>query len=154
MKRKTNKGGRPTSYNAKIHPLLVKALAQLGKTNKEISKEMGISEKTLDNWKVKYPEFLRAIKKGKSSIDDMVENALLKNALGYEYEEEKAFVIKGKIKTVMLRKHSQKNTGAEIFWLKNRRPERWREKQEVEIKGEIVDIVKGIFDKKDKKIVE
>ena len=97
---------------------------------------------TLYEWKKKYPEISEALKKGKEVIDRQVENALLKRALGYEYEEVKQIIEKdekGKDrkrieKTV---KQVAPDTTAQIFWLKNRKPDEWRDRQNIEHSGNI-----------------
>jgi hypothetical protein len=78
-----------------------------------------------------------------------VENALLRNALGYDFVEEEAVKLKqvyyvdGKryederVEVVELRKHRTADTTAQIFWLKNRKPKEWRDKQELEHTGEL-----------------
>ena len=81
------------------------------------------------------------MEKEKEVVDIEVENALLKRALGYEYIEER--VESGKdgnkkfIKTVQVTKHVPPDTTALIFWLKNRRPKNWRDKQQLEHSGSI-----------------
>lgn len=96
-------------------------------------------------WKIKFPAFSDAIKRGKAPVDIEVENALLKRALGFEYEEvttEIEDVPTGKTgedgKPIFKqRKHIKKttkmippDTAAAFIWLKNRRPEKWRDKRE------------------------
>lgn len=61
--------------------------ARDGLTDEQIAKNIGISGGTLYDWKIKYPDFSEALKKGKDVIDREVENALLKRAKGFEYEE-------------------------------------------------------------------
>ena len=83
--------------------LLLEGWARDGLTDEQIAHNIGISISTLNNWKNKYVEILESLKKGKEVVDYAVENALLKNAL------------KG-------------DTTAQIYWLKNRRPDKWRDK--------------------------
>ena len=84
---------------------------------------------TLYDWKNKFPEFSEAIKKGKEIVDIQVENALLKRALGYEYMEERVEISeKDGRKVIQTVKTVIPDTTAQIFWLKNRRPDRWRDK--------------------------
>jgi hypothetical protein len=150
------KRGRPTTYNSKLHPKLAEVLASTGRIDKEVAKEIGISEVTLISWKKKYPEFAKALKKGKDKIDDQVESALYRRAVGYEHPEDKIFYDSKRGITVVepTIKHYPPDTGAICFWLKNRRPEKWRDRQELEINGDIAEVLKDIFSKKDKKIEE
>ena len=92
--------------------ILLKGWARDGLTDEQIAHNCGISTTTLYNWKNKHIEIFEALKKGKEVVDYHVENALLKKALVGD-------------------------TTAQIFWLKNRRPDKWRDKQEV--KAEIGD---------------
>lgn len=123
-------GGRPTKYNAELHPKLVEALAKLGHTDTEIAEHMSISVATLYNWQNEHHEFLEASKKGKAQIDAQVENALLQRALGYEHEEDKIFNNNGSIIVQPTVKHYPPETLAIKYWLNNRQPEKWRERKE------------------------
>ena len=114
--------------------LKIEGWARDGLTDEQIAHNMGISVKTLYNWKNKHLPILHALKKGKEVVDRMVENALLKSALGYEYEED-GMTKDGEV--VPLRKLQHPNTTAMIFWLKNRKPEQWRDKQQHEHVGDI-----------------
>ena len=110
--------------------LLIEGWARDGLTNEQIAENIGITAKTLYEWQNKYSEFREALKRGKEVVDRMVENALLKAALGYEYEEE---VIDNKGRKHTVRKYEKPNTTALIFWLKNRKPKEWRDKQEQQV---------------------
>jgi hypothetical protein len=145
--------GRPSRYNAEYHPKIARLLAQLGKVDKEISKEIGISEVTLNAWKKEHPEFLKSLKKGKEEIDQQVENTLLRRALGYSFTETKQYrkplfasngdpvigpdgkQVKASIREEVTEKSLVPDVTAQIFWLKNRRPGRWRDKHDVEQTG-------------------
>lgn len=83
--------------------ILLQGWARDGLTDEQIAHNMGISAATLYNWKQRYLEILEALKKGKEIVDYEVENALLQKALIGD-------------------------TTAAIFWLKNRRPDKWRDK--------------------------
>lgn len=110
--------------------LLLEGWARDGLTDEQLAEKMEISPSTLYEWKAKYPEISEALKKGKEIVDIQVENALLKRALGYEYTEERIEVSeKDGRKVVQTVKTVPPDTTAQIFWLKNRRPDKWREKQ-------------------------
>ncbi len=107
-------------------------LYKKGKTNAQVAKIMGVSLRALYYWKSKNPDFMHAIKEAKDIADDIVEACLYSRATGYNYNEEKVFCDKfGNITHAKVRKHHPPDVTAQIFWLKNRRPERWREKLEV-----------------------
>jgi transposase-like protein len=113
----------------------IQGWAMDGLTDEQIAKNMGIVTSTLYEWKKKYSEFSNALKKGKEVIDRQVENALLKNALGYRYTEE---TVTNKGDIVEVEKLEKPNTTAQIFWLKNRKPVQWRDKQDIEHSGTMV----------------
>ncbi|WP_027701811.1 transposase [Metaclostridioides mangenotii] len=116
----------------------IEGWARDGLTNKQISQNIGISEETLYKWIVKYTELSESLKRGKEVVDREVENALLKRALGYEYIETTKEGIGGQLKvTKEVTKQVAPDVTAQIFWLKNRKPEEWREKKEVQHMGEI-----------------
>lgn len=118
--------------------ILVEGYARDGLTDEQIAYNLGISTTTFYEYKKAYTEFSEALKKGKEVIDRQVENALLKRALGYNYiettreaDENGTLYI-----TKEVTKEVQPDTTAQIFWLKNRKPKEWRDKQEIEHSGE------------------
>lgn len=116
--------------------LKLEGWARDGLTDEQIAKNIGISRETLNQWKNKFSDISDTLKRGKEIIDRQVENALLKRALGYDYEEvsekyENGFLTEKKV----TKKHVVPDTTAQIFWLKNRKPDEWRDKQNVEISG-------------------
>lgn len=132
-------GGRPSVYDATKHPALAEAWATAGRTDKQIAEKLGVSETTVNNWKNEHPEFLEALKRGKAEPDDRIEACLFARAIGYDHEAVKIFMPANAKKPVYAPyiEHTVPDVTAQIFWLKNRRPERWREKQEVEHSGMI-----------------
>lgn len=98
-----------------------------GLIDEQIAHNMGITTKTLYEWKNKYGEISEALKKGKEVIDRQVENALLKRALGYTYDET---TYEYGVETKRVTKEVAPDTTAQIFWLKNRKPAEWRDKIE------------------------
>ncbi len=130
--------------------LKLEGWARDGLTDEQIAHNMGIAYSTLKNWKDKHVAILAALKKGKEVVDRQVENALLKRALGYEYEEVKEKYEFGDLtERTVTKKRVVPDTTAQIFWLKNRKPEKWRDKQEVEDNtalGKLDEILKGVKD--------
>lgn len=136
--------GRPTKFNnAMAYRLLV--LYTQGKTDAQVASDLGISTSTLFYWKSLYePDFSSALKEAKSVADDLVESALFNRAVGYTVEEEKVFCTKGgEIVTHQTLKHYPPDVVACIFWLKNRRPKRWREKSIDAIDAETIRTIQG-----------
>ena len=107
--------------------MLLEGWARDGLTDQQISDNIGISRSTLSAWKNKFQDISDALKKGKEIVDFQVENALLKRALGYDYLEER--VGKDGVK-ITCNKHVPPDVTAIIFWLKNRRPDKWRDRPE------------------------
>lgn len=129
--------------------LQLESWARDGLTDEQIASNMGIGYSTLQTWKSKYQDIQDTLKRGKEVVDIQVENALLKRALGYSYDEvtrERVLdydqstgqVVGSHMKiTKTVKKEVQGDTTAQIFWLKNRRPEQWRDKRDVSVEGEI-----------------
>ena len=115
--------------------ILLEGWAKSGLTDEQIAKNMGIAPSTLYEWKKKSKEFSESLKKGKEVVDFEVENALLKRALGYEYEEE---TYENGILTKKVKKQIPPDTTAQIFWLKNRKPNTWKDKVETDEDREAV----------------
>lgn len=111
--------------------LLIEGWARDGLTEEQIAHNMGIAVSTLNNWKNAYMEIVEALKKGKEVVDLEVENALLKKALGYRYTETKTKTGPDGTEVTISEKEIVPDTTAQIFWLKNRRPDKWRDKQQV-----------------------
>lgn len=145
------KMGRKTKYEADF-PERVQEMCGQGLIDKQIAENLGISLYTFYEWKKKKPDFAKAIKDGKKVADQHVESALYRRACGYEYKEyheelvNKPLQIAGKVikgqlvterKTKTVTKQRAPDTLAGIFWLKNRVPSRWRDKQEHQHSGEV-----------------
>lgn len=129
-------GGRPLTYDEKLHPLLAKALAAQGKTNIEIYEELDISEKTFYTWKIDHPEFSQAIEQGKDELINQVEKALYRKAIGYENKKAvKIFQFQGQEVIVPYTEIIHPDVAAQKFILSNRRPKEWSEKQALELAG-------------------
>jgi hypothetical protein len=105
------KRGRKSVFRPE-YILIAKACARFGAIEDEIANELNIGPATLDRWKQKYPEFRCALKAGKDAFDDRVERSLYQLAIGWNGQPP--------------------NATACIFWLKNRRKDRWRDVQNIE----------------------
>ena len=111
---------------------LLEGWARDGLTDEQIAGNIGINTSTLYDWKNKFPKISKALKKGKEVVDIQVENALLKRALGYDFQETRVEKSdKDGTKIIQTLKHIPADTTAQIFWLKNRRPDKWRDKPEM-----------------------
>lgn len=120
--------GRPSSFKDKYCEIARKA-CENGATDLEVSEELGINGATLYRWKIKYPNFCEALKAGKEIADNRVERTLYNRAVGYSFDSEKVFQFQGQIVRADTVEHVPPDTTAAIFWLKNRKPEQWRDTQ-------------------------
>lgn len=106
-------------------------MAQLGATDSEIAEALGIATRTLYRWKIAHTDLAAAMVVGKKAPDERVKRSLYQCAVGYSYEAEKPFVDKdGGEHVVKYIEHVQPNPVSCFFWLKNREPEEWRDRQE------------------------
>lgn len=128
--------GKYQEWLTKEGLLRLQGWARDGLTDEQIATNMGITRSTLYEWKNKYSDISDALKEGKEVVDRQVENALLKSALGYMYDEvteerrDDELVV-----TKVVHKEVQPNTTAQIFWLKNRKRAEWRDRVENAITG-------------------
>ena len=122
---------RKGKYEEWITPeglLKIEGWARDGLTDEQIASNIGIRAGTLYDWKNRFSDISEALKKGKEVVDRQVENALLKRALGYTYAE---ITYEDGEETKRVIKEVVPDTTAQIFWLKNRKPEVWRDKREI-----------------------
>lgn len=111
-------------------------LSRDGKTDVEMARFWKVSRTTLTNWKKAHPAFAEALKKGKDEFDTgVVEVALHARAVGYSHPEEKVYMRDGEPQVATTVKYYPPDVTSAIFWLKNRNPERWRDKQDLDVSG-------------------
>ena len=108
-----------------------------GATDKEIADMLGVSVRTIYNWRNSRPALAEAMKVGKEIADERVERSLYQRAIGYEQDEVKIFMPGGAAEPVYAPFTAKiaPDVTAAIFWLKNRRSQEWRDKQSTEISG-------------------
>lgn len=136
--------------------ILLECWKRNGMSQDDIASNMGITRKTLCEWKNKRPEIREALRRGKEVVDFQVENALLKAALGYKYTEVKTYISgnqdKNGNRTVKIEKTEKEvgpNVTACLAWLNNRKSNDWRRNRdnEIELKDEnsniTINIIKG-----------
>jgi len=126
--------GRPTKYKPEYNKKAY-SYALLGMKDTQIADKFGVSESTLNDWKIKFPEFYQSLTQGKDEADSRVAAALYERALGYSHKAVKIFNNDGHITKVDYTEHYPPDTTAGIFWLKNRQKQNWRDKQELEHSG-------------------
>lgn len=134
--------GRYERWRTKEGLLLIEGWARDGLTDEQVAHNMGISRKTLYVWIEKYSDICDALKKGKDVADREVESALYRRAVGYRTKKQTRELRlnrkTGKQEMKVVKETEEEvapDVTAAIFWLKNRKPEEWRDKRDVEIDG-------------------
>lgn len=121
------------------HVELARTMAESGATDAEIAMACQIHLRNFHRWKAVHPELRAALKVGKEVPDQLVERTLLERARGYSYPAVKIFydAKAGRVVRVPYIEHVEPDVTAQIFWLKNRKPEQWRDVKAVEHSGAI-----------------
>lgn len=122
--------GRPTKYKEEFKELAYN-YCLLGATDAELAVFFDVHISTIHQWKLDYPDFSDTLKRGKEQADARVAQALFHRATGYQHEDVDIKVIDGQVVQTPLTKHYPPDATSMIFWLKNRQPQKWREKREV-----------------------
>lgn len=125
---------RPSKYKPEFAAQAAK-LCALGATDVEIADFFEVDVRTIHRWKGEFDEFCHSLRSGKEVSDERVERSLFARANGYEHDEVDIRVVSGEIVQTPIRKYYPPDTTAAIFWLKNRRPDLWRDKVEQTITG-------------------
>lgn len=125
--------GRPTKYKEEYNELAYK-LCLLGHTDEELAQFFEVHVSTIHQWKLDYPDFSDSIKNGKEFADVEIVQSLYNRARGMTLKKQ---VVKGEGAIVEVEDEIPPDTTAMIFWLKNRQPKKWRDKQVQEHEGEI-----------------
>lgn len=125
---------RPSEYKAEYAEQAYK-LCLLGATDKELADFFQVTEQTVNNWKRAQPEFFESITRGKMMADAQVAESLFKRALGYSHQAEKIMVVAGTVQREEYTEHYPPDTPAASLWLRNRQPEKWRDRQQTELTG-------------------
>lgn len=125
-------GGRPSKYDPERTPVQAEKLCrQFGADDQALAEYFEVDVSTISRWKNEHPEFKEALRRGKDAFDtERVEQALLHRAIGYSHPEDDIRVVNGEVVVTPTVKHYPPDTAAIIFWLKNRRRDRWRDKIE------------------------
>ena len=145
----TKKRGAPTLYKEEYDEQAYK-LCLLGATDKELGGFFNVDERTINNWKIAHPIFFQSIREGKELADMKVVSSLLDSCHDRTIPSQQAFKVKSvtynddgkrvekeEVIVVDIKVGVQANDRSQQFWLKNRHPDKWRDKQEVKVEGEI-----------------
>ncbi len=124
-------------YETHVKPKLdlIAQWARDGAIERDIAKKLGVSESTFSGYKKEHPELMETLTVNKEVTDARVESALYKRAIGYEYTETSKEVGPDGVKIKTTIKQVAPDVTAQIYWLNNRRPDRWRNKQDISIEG-------------------
>jgi len=129
--RKAKKRGRESQYARLVEPRLeeVGGWCRDGATDEELAARLGIGARSLYRYKSQFPEFRQALAESKEVADMRVIRSLYERATGYEAYKD----VMGKDGAVQRLYYTvPADVTACIFWLKNRCPSEWRDKQELE----------------------
>lgn len=131
-----NPVGRPAKYKPEFARMAYEACRLTGAIDTDLCAIFDVSEPTLNAWKKDYPEFIKSLREGKEIFDtNLVEASLRERATGYSHDDVHISNYQGTITQTAITKHYPPDATSAIFWLKNRDPDRWKDKQEVEHSG-------------------
>jgi transposase-like protein len=135
-------GGRKPKYQTAWARIARKA-CERGMTDQEVADLLGVNPSTLYRWRAQYREFSRAFRLGKELANNRVERALYERAIGYDFECEKQIMTRRGRQMLRWREHLPADVGAAMAYLKNRRPDRWRDTHRIEHTGSPYDRIES-----------
>lgn len=144
-----SKRGRPSKYRPEYAGQAGK-LCRLGATDADLSDFFEVDERTINRWKCKHSDFCQSLRPGKEEADSRVERGLYQRALGYSHDAVKILIADKEPISVDYREHYPPDTTACIFWLKNRRPDLWRDVHRQEhtgANGDPISVFRAEFDR-------
>ncbi len=124
-------GGRPTLYKPK-YAEIARRMCEQGATRADLADRFGVTINTIVAWQCDHQEFFASCKQGREAADDRVERAFYERAVGYSYDTEKLLIVQGEIVREPIREHVPPDPRAAEFWLRNRRPDRWKDAKQLE----------------------
>ena len=130
--------GRPSTYRDE-YAVWGERFAKLGATLEEMADAFGVAPSTVSRWLVTLPAFQEAVKRGRTEADARVAESLWCRATGaVRARTQKPVVLKEagggqRIEIVEYEEAYPPDTVAAIFWLKNRQPANWRDKQDLDV---------------------
>ncbi len=147
--------GKPTLYRPEYNRQVEK-ICLLGAIDQEVADFFGVNRETIHQWKKAHPEFLAAMRRGKQEADMAVAQSLFKRANGYQVKVDKIFQYEGQPVIVPTVEKYPPDASSMIFWLKNRRPDLWRDKHDYDHTsgGEKISLTVITVDEQTKKEVE
>jgi hypothetical protein len=124
-------GGRPTLYRSKFAEIARRMCAQ-GATRADLADRFGVTINTVVAWQLEHQEFSASCKQGRDAADQRVEQSFYERAVGYTYDSEKVLVVEGEVIRAPIKAHVPPDPRAAEFWLRNRRPDRWKDTKQLE----------------------
>jgi hypothetical protein len=124
-------GGRSTLYKLQYAEIARRMCAQ-GATRADLADRFGVTINTIGAWQFEHQEFSASCKQGRKAADDRVEQSFYERAVGYTYDSEKLFVIEGEVIRAPIKEHVPPDPRAAEFWLRNRRPDQWKDAKQLE----------------------
>lgn len=134
------KVGRPSLFTEDMKDLIFRCYEK-GLTDSQVADIASINVSTLNSWKQSDPKFLESINELKDKADELVEKSLRARAIGYSHKAVKFIPTKDGVFREEYIEHYPPDPTSMIFWLKNRKPKEWREKQEIEQTNKNIQIV-------------
>jgi hypothetical protein len=128
-------GGRPTKYDPSMNEIVTN-YCLMGATDRDLAAFLDVDERTINRWKEEHPEFCQSIKEGKEVADARVALSLYNRAMGVTVTEQKVVTVDGQPETIDIKKEYPPDATSMIFWMKNRQPEKWRDKIEQQVSVE------------------
>ena len=127
-----NKGGRPSDFKTEFNDQVYR-LCLLKCSDSEIADFFRVKEQTINRWKKKHPRFCESMRRGKIKADADVSASLVERAMGYSHPDIHIAQYEGRIIQTKIIKHYPPDTAAASLWLRNRQPDKWRDKPEVAV---------------------
>lgn len=124
-------GGRPTLYKAK-YAEIARRMCEQGATRADLADRFGVTINTVMAWQYEHQEFSDSCKQGREAADERVEQSFYERAVGYTYDSEKILVVQGEVIREPIKEHVPPDPRAAEFWLRNRRPDRWKDAKQLE----------------------
>lgn len=129
---KGNRGGsRPTLYKPK-YAEIARRMCMQGATRSDLADRFGVTINTVVAWQLVHKEFSDSCRHGRDAADERVEQSFYERAVGYTYDSEKVFVVQGDVIRAPIKEHVPPDPRAAEFWLRNRRPNRWKDSKQLE----------------------
>jgi hypothetical protein len=103
-----------------------------GATRADLADRFGVTINTIVAWGLEHDDFAASCRQGREAADERVQQSFYERAVGYTYDSEKIFVVQGQVVREKIKEHVPPDPRAAEFWLRNRRPDRWKDAKQLE----------------------